>query len=251
MAEHIMRAEYWPAALAGNPTLPAGLVKRLATDADPKVRLHVSARPELPEEQRAAIDWTVGPEDRLGTLDWVWEAREVPDVLRRCATSAHVWLRRSAAVCPGLPADMVELLAGDEDFAVRLLLAEYHPEPPAELLLDLYLHGTHRAVGMLVTRPAFPTTGLAPRFADAPDPRARALALRDPDATAELVDRLSHDPENEVRAAAARDPRLPVPRIRELLAEPGTAYSAAANPALPVADMLGLLERAGVPQEQP
>ncbi|MEJ8645916.1 hypothetical protein WKI68_41215 [Streptomyces sp. MS1.HAVA.3] len=233
LAERVVAEGERLAAIAGNPSLPPDLVARLAADPDPRVRLQVSARPELSESERAAIDYTVDAEDRLSTLDWVWERREDAAFLRRCAKSAHTWLRRSAAVCPGLPADAVELLAQDEDFAVRLLLAEFHPEPPPELLIDLYLNGTHRAVGMLVVRPGFPAAGLATRLGDSPDPRGRRLALRDPGLEPELLDRLSRDP--ETRADAGRDPRLPVARIRELLADPDrdAAAAAAANPALP------------------
>jgi hypothetical protein len=185
--------------LALNPTLPSDLVARLAVDDDPRVRLAVSARPGPTEEERAAIGCTLDPDERLDTLRWVWDARDDPEVLRRCATSAHTWLRRSAAVCRGLPADMVELLARDEDFAVRLLLAEYHPAAPPELLLDLYLHGSHRAVAMLAAKPQFPGAGLAARLANADDPNARALVVRDPDATPAQIDRLSRDPVDRVR----------------------------------------------------
>ncbi|MFE7459184.1 hypothetical protein [Streptomyces sp. NPDC057554] len=247
LAERLVADEVLLARLALNPTLPADLAAGLADHGDPAVRLAVSARPELSEDERAAIDWRVGPEDRLDSLRWVWDARHDPETLRRCARSAHTWLRRSAAVCPGLPQDCVELLAGDADFAVRLLLAEGHPLAPAELLLDLYLHGEHRAVGMLTARPRFPAAGLARRFADAPDPRARALSLRDPAVTAELVERLSRDRDEGVRRAAARDPRLPLPRLLELLADPGTAPAAAVNPALPPGEMAALLDREGVP----
>lgn len=184
------------------------------------------------------------PEARLDTLDWVWDAREDVEVLRRCATSAHTWLRRSAAVCPALPPDMVELLAQDEDFAVRLLLGEFHPEPPPELLLDLYLHGTHRAVAMLIANPRFPSEGMAARFLNSPDPDHRRLALRDPALTPEDMDRLSRE---GLPGLAARDPRLPLPRIRELLADPDLVGSVAGNPALPVEDMHRLLDAAGVP----
>ncbi|WP_307705998.1 hypothetical protein [Streptomyces sp. V1I6] len=235
--------------LALNPTLPSDLVARLAVDDDPRVRLAVSARPGLTEEERAAIGCTVDPDERLDTLRWVWDARDDPEVLRRCATSAHTWLRRSAAVCRGLPADMVELLARDEDFAVRLLLAEYHPAAPPELLLDLYLHGSHRAVAMLAAKPQFPSAGLAARLADADDPNARALVVRDPDATPAQIDRLSRDPVDRVRGEAAQDPRLPLGRVRALLADPEagprTWEGAAAHPGLPVQEMRSLLDAAG------
>ncbi|CCK25555.1 hypothetical protein BN159_1176 [Streptomyces davaonensis JCM 4913] len=235
--------------LALNPTFPADLAARLADHEDPRVRLAVSARPELTEDQRAAIDWTVGPEDRLDPLTWVWRSRGDEDVLRRCAHSAHTWLRRSAAICAELPEDCVQLLADDEDFAVRLLLAEWHPKAPPELLYDLYLHGTHRAVYMLTSRPQFPSAGLAARCADAEDPRERALALRDPDASPSLVERLSRDVNARVREAAAFDPRLPLPRLVELLNDPHEcSAAAAANPSLPVAEMRALLDRAGVPE---
>ncbi|MEV4941842.1 hypothetical protein [Streptomyces zaomyceticus] len=248
LAERLLTEGTRLAQLARNPTFPADLAAGLAAHEDPAVRLAVSARPELSEEERAAIDWAVGPEDRLDTLQWVWDAREDADVLRRCATSAHTWLRRSVAVCPALPRDRVELLAGDADFAVRLLLAEYHPLAPPELLLDLYLNGSHRAVGMLTTRPGFPAEGLAARFADAPEPKARALALRDPGATPALVERLSRDPAAGVREAAARDRRLPVARLVELLEDPDVGSAAACNRALPVSEMRALLDRAGAPR---
>ncbi|WP_086827854.1 hypothetical protein [Streptomyces sp. NRRL B-24572] len=247
LAERLLVEGAWLARLVRNPTFPSDLAAGLAGHEDPAVRLAVSARPGLSEEERAAIDWEVGPEDRLDTLWWVWDAREDPDVLRRCARSAHTWLRRSAAVCPGLPEDCVEPLAGDADFGVRLLLAERHPLAPPELLLDLYLNGTHRAVGSLVSRPQFPAAGLAARFADAPDPEARVLALRDPGATSALVERLSRDPAARVREAAALDRRLPVARLVELLEDPHVGAAAACNPELPVTEMRALLDRAGVP----
>ncbi|CCK26906.1 hypothetical protein BN159_2527 [Streptomyces davaonensis JCM 4913] len=127
-------------------------------------------------------------------------------MLRRCAHSAHTWLRRTAALCEKLPEDCVQLLADDEDFAVRLLLAEWRPTAPPELLYVLYLHGTHRAVGMLVSRPGFPSAGQAARCADAEDPRERALALRDPAAPPSLIERSAG---TRTRACAGRRPTIP------------------------------------------
>ncbi|KQV14639.1 MULTISPECIES: hypothetical protein [unclassified Kitasatospora] len=245
LAERLVAEGERLSAVAANPSLPPDLVARLAVHPDPQVRLRISARAELGESERASIDYAVDPEARLGTLDWVWRAREDPDVLRRCATSAHPWLRRSAAVCPTLPPDLVERLAEDEDFAVRLLLCEFHPEPPPELLLDLYLGGGHRAARMLVVHERFPSAGLAARFADSADPERRRLALRDPEMEPEVLDRLSRDP--ETRGTAARHPRLPLARLRELIEASDTTVAAAGSPQLPAEDMHWLLDRAGVP----
>ncbi|MEV7680941.1 hypothetical protein AB0O64_20685 [Streptomyces sp. NPDC088341] len=234
---------------AENPSLPADLVARLATDPDPGVRLYVSARPELTETERAAIDYTVDASARLPVLEWVQRAHENADVdiLRRCAASAHPWLRRSAARSSLLPLGTAERLARDEDFAVRLLLCEFHPEPPPELLLRVYAEWHGRTRADLLDHPRFPRKGLAARFAEDPDPALRYLALRDPDAPSALVDRLTRDPDREVARAAAGHPRLPPERIRDLLADVLLVAYAAANPALPVDHMHRLLDEAGIP----
>ncbi|WP_251055523.1 HEAT repeat domain-containing protein [Streptomyces sp. ISL-66] len=244
LAERLTADPTYQASVARNPSLPADLVRTLVTSPDPHVRLLVSTRPEWTEKERAGIDYHVAPEQHLGTLSWVLEGQHDPALLRRCATSSHVWLRRSAAACPTLPADLVPQLAADDDLAVRLLLCENHPGAPAELLLDLYLNGTHRAVGMLETHPNFPTHGLAGRFAGASDPVRKRLALRDPDLDPDVLDALSRDPDTRDRAAT--DTRLPLPRLRQILADPATGYAAAGNAALPVVDMHRLLDHAGV-----
>ncbi|XRQ14888.1 hypothetical protein ACN3XK_29625 [Actinomadura welshii] len=228
------------AAAAANPHLPPDLVEVLAADPEHEVRLAVSLRPELTEEQRAAIDYRVGPDDRLRPPDWFWGRLDDLDLMRRYATSAHVGLRRFAAYSPHLPPDLVARLAADDDFAVRLLLSEHHPDPPGELLLAMalespFLTGLDRA-----GHPNFPCAGLA-RLAGSADATARALALRDPALPAEAVERLSRDPDPAVRAAAARDGRLPAPRLLELLDDPDAAGSAARNPGLPESSMKRIL----------
>jgi hypothetical protein len=50
-----------------------------------------------------------------------------------------------------------------------------------------------------------------------------------------------------VRNAAVRDPRLPTDVLARLLEEPETAEAAAGNPALSVAVVHELLDRAGLP----
>ncbi|WP_433796553.1 hypothetical protein [Actinoplanes sp. CA-252034] len=226
--------------IAADPRLPDDLVARLARDLSPLVRLAVSMRPELTEEQRAAIDYHVGRDDRIQPAGWAATTTD-PQVQRRCATSAHVGLRRSVAGNPELAVDLVTLLAGDPDFAVRLMLCERHREVPPETILGVYLESTTMTNFRLPGHPAFPRAGLA-RLADSPDPKARALVVRDPGATPEVVDRLSRDPDPVVRARATADPRLPSSRLPELLTTLSTATAAAANPGLPVAVMHRIVE---------
>lgn len=71
--------------------------------------------------------------------------------------------------------------------------------------------------------------------------------MHDPDGSPELVERLGHDEAVWVRTEAAGDPRLPGARIDELLRDWATAQNAAANPALPTAEMHRLLDEPGIP----
>lgn len=233
------------AALAENPSLPAGLVEQLAVDPDEAVRLAVSLRPELDETRRMSIDFSVEPFAR-GDVEWVRDGLADPDVLRRAATSAHPLLRRTAARSPHLPPDLMRLLAHTGDPLVEDLLSVYHPDTPEEVLMRVYarLGGTFSA-WMAETHPRFPREGLAERYADHPDGAYRRLAVRDPAATPALIERLSHDPAIWTRQAAVGDPRLPLHRLREALLVPELASSAGANPALPHGDMAAVLDRAG------
>ncbi|MGW3412152.1 hypothetical protein [Streptomyces sp. NPDC000888] len=229
-------------AVASNPSLPPDLVARLASDPEHHVRLAISVRPGLTEDERAAIDYGVDPKDRPGPVRWVWNlGADDIDVLRRCATSSHVLLRRSAAANRHLPVDLVEPLAHDEDFAVRLLTCEYQPSTPADALLRMVLEWSGYTRADMLARPQFPRKGLV-RYAEDENPSVRMLAVYDPDASPELIERLSHDASTGVRYTAAGDPRLPLARIEELLTESDTAQPAAGNPALPVEVMHRLLD---------
>ncbi|MFF6782947.1 hypothetical protein [Streptomyces sp. NPDC012510] len=233
-------------ALAGNPSLPPDLVARLATDPAHDVRRAVSARPELTEAQRAEVDYEVRGSDAVRPLGWVLALDGASDTLRTCATSAHRWLRRSAATHPALPADLVELLADDEDFVVRLMICEHQPGAPAGALLRTVLEWDGRSCHDMLRLPQFPRKGLV-RYAHHSEPFLRRLAVHDPDASPEVVERLSHDEAVGARMAAAVDPRLPYTRIDELLRDPVMAWPAASNPALPTAEMHRLLDELGVP----
>ncbi|MBW8480801.1 hypothetical protein [Actinomadura parmotrematis] len=230
------------AAVAANPHLPADLADELSRDPDPAVRLAASLRPELTEEQRAAIDYAVEPGTVLDPPRWT----AGPGVLRRCATSAHPVLRQAAARSPRLPPDLVETLARDPDTVVRALLAEHHPDAPADLLLRTLLESPLPARWTLLDHPAFPREALS-RLADSDDPFLRTLIVHDPRCPPATVERLLTDPDDLVRLTMAADPRLPQPRILELLHDPDLAGAAASNPALPAEAVHAILTEAGIP----
>ncbi|MCT4355500.1 translation initiation factor 2 [Streptomyces sp. Je 1-79] len=215
--------------------LPRGLVDLLARDPDPEVRTAVSVRPELTEDERAAVDYVVPP---LGDLQLGEDPYRAPLAHAR---SAHPLLRRRVAHNPELPADVVALLAADDDLGVRVLLAQFHPAAPPELLLRCYLEYTGRYRDRLLDLPQFPAVGLGARFGTADDPAVRLLATLDPEADPELADALTRDPDARVRAGAARNPALPRKRLLQLLEDEALSGEAAANPALPRETMYALL----------
>ncbi|MGW2628752.1 PE-PGRS family protein [Streptomyces chattanoogensis] len=256
------------AALA--PGLPRVLAT-LADDPDDQVRLAVSVRPELTEEQRASIRTDIDPHQARHALPWVAALHDDPDAMRRCAASSHLLVRSSVARARHLPPDVVTRLAHDEDHVVRLFLAESCDDAPADLLLEVWRWwtGSFSHPGRPRNHPNFSRRGLL-RYAGDPVPRMRQLALDDPESTAALVESFSRDGAAEVRLRAAVDPRLsaasavrllddPHERVRQAAAEcpqlparvlirllqnPETAHHAARNPALPVPVMHHLLDPA-------
>lgn len=228
---------------ADAPNLPADLVAGLARDPEHAVRLAVSMREELTEAERAAIDYTVGPDDRIQPVPWAVSTRD-PSAQAGAARSAHAGLRRSVTYNRRLAPDLVTGLAGDDDFVVRLLLCEHQPEVPGEVMLATYLDSRVVSRGDMLFHPSFPRVGLA-RYADDPDPRRRALVAQDPTAPPDLIAHLSHDEHPTVRSWMAADARLPTARVLELLDdEPWVAEAAAGNPALPPEAMERILAEA-------
>ncbi|KQX46124.1 MULTISPECIES: hypothetical protein [unclassified Streptomyces] len=257
--------------LARNRHTPAYAVARLARHPEAEVRAMVAARPDLgPElvaELREDPDEDVRMRARLhpfprtwaeyGALQWVIghgpdctcpigepftesgvdpAVGPSPDWFAACAVSGDPVFRRVAASWPGLPADLVETLAKDDDEEVRIRLACHHPLAPSHLLLDAFVtRPAHRP--HLLARPTFPRTGWA-HLVGHPDPEVRAMAAAD----AAVSDPPVEDPDASVRRAAAANPNLTPDVLEDLLARPGTAEGAAANPALPVARMHALLD---------
>ncbi|WP_204077059.1 hypothetical protein [Planotetraspora phitsanulokensis] len=226
--------------VAADPHLPRDLVEELAHDPEPKVRLAVSVRQDLTERQRVGIDYEVDPNERFRPVPWTVSYFDDVEVMRRCAASSHLQLRRSAACSPYLPQESVEALAQEDDFVVRLMLAEHHPTPPAGLLLRMVIEFDGYTTGKMIDNPNFVRTGLS-RFAGSSNPRERWVSLLDPGLSPATVDRLSRDDDDRVRHAATAHPRLPLDRLRILLDDLDTAMAGASNPALPVSLMHEML----------
>ncbi|QKG27143.1 glycyl-tRNA synthetase [Actinomadura verrucosospora] len=226
---------------ARNPLLPVDVVRRLTRDPEFRVRLAASSHPALTEDERASIDIEIDPEIVYRLPEWTLSLPHDAVEVRRHAASAHVLIRRGLARRKDLPQDVKERFAADEDFVVRLLLAENSDDVPVELLLEIWREWEGLSQWRIKER--IPRQGLR-RFADDPHPRMRALALGDPQTPPELVDELSRDEEPWVRWCALRDPRLTPERVTELLEDddPNLHRGAAADPRLPLARLLEALE---------
>ncbi|MFF3215396.1 hypothetical protein ACFYYB_32745 [Streptomyces sp. NPDC002886] len=249
--------------LAWNRHTPAHAVARLARHPEAKVREMVAARPDLEPDLAAELredpDKGVRMRARLHPFPRTWAEywaihavighgpdctcpitepadEPSPDWFAACAASEEPVLRQVAASWPGMPAELVDTLARDEDEEVRIRLACRHPLAPPHLLLDVFVtRPVHRP--HLLTLPAFPRTGLT-HLIGHPDPEVRALAAIDP----ALSEPPLEDPDESVRRAAAANPSLAPETLEALLADLRTAEGAAANPSLPVPRMHALLD---------
>jgi hypothetical protein len=194
-------------ALAANPGLGAHGVAVLAEDPQDDIRSAVAVRPDLTEEQRAAVRHDFDGTSMSHTLPWVEDLHGDADAMRRLAASSHPLVRRSVARARHLPPDVVARLARDGDRVVRLFLAESCEDAPADMLLEVWRwwDGSFSHPGRPRSHPNFPRKGLLRHITD-PSGRMRRLALDDPESTPADVGRLARDPEAEVRRRAAETP---------------------------------------------
>ncbi|MER5475668.1 PE-PGRS family protein [Streptomyces sp. NPDC002734] len=232
------------AALAGNPRTPTGQALRLTRDPDPRVRWTLSLRPDLTEEQRAAVEFDSDPAVGHMRPLWVFDLHDDPEAMRRLAHSTHPLIRRSVARARRLPPDVVEHLARDEDRVVQLFLAESCDDAPADMLLRVaaWWSGSLTFPDRPRSHPNFPREGLL-RFADDPNHLLRRLALDDPESTPASVEAFALDPESSVRYRAAQDPRLSTATAVLLLDDPdgSVRHAAAGHPSLPARVLARLL----------
>ncbi|MGW4758972.1 hypothetical protein [Streptomyces chartreusis] len=230
--------------LAANPALSSQGVAVLAQDPHDDVRSEVALRPDLTEEQRAAVCHDFDLTLMSHTLPWVEDLHGDADAMRRLAVSSHPLIRRSVARARHLPKDVVARLAQDGDRVVRLFLAESCEGAPADMLLEVWRwwDGSFSHPGRPRSHPNFPQVGLL-HYATDPSGRMRRLALDDPESTLAHVARLARDSEAEVRRRAAEDPRLSPADAVRLLNDPEAHIrdTVVRNPRLPARVLAGLL----------
>jgi hypothetical protein len=216
--------------LARNPTLPPQLVLHLADDPDPDVRAEIMLRPDLPTDVRTRVAASVEPQDYHVAH---WLVRAALDVRLAHVDSPFVFYRRAVAMSKDLPAAAIDRLATDEDFSVRLLLAENQPEVPGDLFATV-IRPTRHSVWTLSSHPSIPSDLLVAMAASA-DENHRNVAAISPHLPAPTATELANHPAATTRRSVAGNEALPVPDIIGLLHDRDRAVvtAAASNPRFP------------------
>ncbi|WP_196222620.1 hypothetical protein [Micromonospora sp. CP22] len=219
-------------AAARNRHTPLAMVLRLGRDPDEDVRAAAMLHPDLPDEAREQIAASVDTRD-YHVADWLLPHRSTLAERLKHVDSRFVFCRRAVAFSPDLPTWAVARLAADEDYSVRLLLAENHPEAPADILPDLIRRAGH-ARWNLVNHPNMPAHALA-EFAASGNDDLRRVAATSRNLPATAATQLATHDDHTTRHLVAANPALPLPEITRLLHDPDPqlAEAAAHNPHLP------------------
>ncbi|MGW4380794.1 hypothetical protein [Kitasatospora sp. NPDC004531] len=224
------------AAVAGNEAIGAELVRQLAADPSDEVRRSAAQHPGIPLDALERVCGTVGLGPQL--LPRIAAATDAE--LDALAGAADPELRRLTALRRDLPAAVRDRLAEDP---VAKVAAAVAPHPGLD---DGQLRSMHRRHGRLVgagvaANPEASAALLAELVrADHNVATLRALAAH-PAADGPTLTACLRD--TRARRRAAAHPALPLDQLLALLddLDPVTVQAAAANPALPVAEMLRLM----------
>ncbi|MFF3468125.1 hypothetical protein [Streptomyces sp. NPDC002619] len=246
LADRFMASPDLRAAVAANPTLSAEHVADLAHDPDNQVRAAVVARCGLDPALRESIP--VDYDDRSsGIVGWLLTEDLSEQDQLVFARSRHQIFRKTLAMRPDLPEEIVEILAADESFAVRLFVCERQPNAPGWLLTQIVEQWTSYSRWDMLAHKNFPADA-ATRLACSDEPHDRAVAAAHPGLLADTLEALLTDDDDTVRRRAATNPAIPADRLIELLgsADSVVAAGTAANRMLPVVTMRQMVDQAGL-----
>lgn len=248
--------------LASRPDLPHRVYERLAKDHIPGVRYEVAANAATAESllrelaaaepdretRRQLAHNPVIPLDLLVSL--AATTRIGPTLVARVDTATDAELRTLAASTtkqvrmlvaerPGLPIDLVHLLAADAETNVVKSIAP-NLAITGERLRELVAKHGPRLYPRAARNPNCPPDLLHDMARDGElGTRAHVTIADHPNANADTLLLCLRDP--VARRHAATHPNLPPDKIVELLDDPEVAEAAAANPSLPVRVMAELV----------
>lgn len=207
--------------LARNPALPAELVDRLIPVADEDVAAELAGRADLSRAQAVGLSARVAQsavrlarEGRLTALDvdplarpdaalaLLDEGSGRPEWARRFAADPVVEHREKLAACPGLPSDVMKLLAGDADVRV---VAEFALWAPPEVAGGLAEHPHAEVRRALAHNEATPPAVLAALVTGEGLPPARRCLVCDREETPFVHDRQCGRPDCDLLPGAACD----------------------------------------------
>ncbi|MFF5232874.1 hypothetical protein [Dactylosporangium sp. NPDC000521] len=241
-------------ALATNPAVGVAILRSLATDQTDFVQRYVMHNPNIPLDVLTTLaatgppgprpPWIAVDTDGAGPAVLPRIAAATAGELRELATSKEPVVRMLVARHPGLPDDLVDVLAADRDAAVLRAIAPNPRVSPGRMHAMFTAHGVRVAAG-LAGNPACPADLLL-RIATLRPPAKLALReiARHPNATAPALTACLAD--ERAGRSAARHPALDPETLLALLEHggPDLAGAAAANPSLPQDVMRALIQQA-------
>jgi hypothetical protein len=200
-------------AVAAHPFTPPEWLTRLAADPDRDVRQAVADNPSVPE---AALEplfsgWFASLGAELSLLELYQQAKNLapqlsPRLLSKLAVG-NEWAKRLAARHPNTPAPDLERLARDEDWQVRLAVAQ-NPRAQGGLLEALAADPDADVRKGVACHPGAGPAGLTVLAQDE-NLEVRLLVAAHPRAPAEVLHRLAGDDDEGVRQTARANPALP------------------------------------------
>ncbi|MEU9862397.1 hypothetical protein AB0D99_16155 [Streptomyces sp. NPDC047971] len=198
---------------ARNPTIGETLLRQLADDPEPAVRMAVVENPAVPLPWLTAL----AAERRLPhePLPRILAATE--SELSELAASRVAQVRALVAARPDLPAALVDRLAADPDIGVARRIAP-HPELGDHRLAELVERHGPPVYGAVARNPGCPGALLRRMARDAGSVRKalRTIAVH-PALPPDVVESLLTDPDRRVAGAAAGHPSLPVEVMERII----------------------------------